>query len=143
MKEGEQMAKKQAKGEVLSTRVFTEFKDEATQAAAKVANRTLGAFLEEAVREKIDREKQVRFDGSDYVPDRDNDRLQGQMDRLKAVMKDGHFRTLQQIHELTGDPEASISAQLRHLRKIRFGNYAVNKHHVSGGLFEYQVVGIA
>ena len=42
-------------------------------------------------------------------------------------MRDAKWRTLKEISELTGDPEASVSAQLRHLRKERFGSHIVNK----------------
>jgi hypothetical protein len=40
---------------------------------------------------------------------------------------EGDARTLQEIADATGDPHASISAQLRHLRKPRFGAYAIDK----------------
>ena len=62
------------------------------------------------------------FNGSDYVPERDDVRLGPQLARVYSVMKDGLPRTLRQIANATGDPEASISAQLRHLKKERFGS---------------------
>jgi len=55
-------------------------------------------------------------------------------------MRDGNWRTLPQIHAATGEPEASISAQLRHLRKERFGGHTVNRRHIENGLFEYQLI---
>jgi hypothetical protein len=55
------------------------------------------------------------------------------------MMSHGGWRTLAEIHQETGDPEASISAQLRHLRKPRFGGYVVNRRRRSGGLWEYQL----
>lgn len=83
------------------------------------------------------------FDGSDYEPDYDDVRLTGQLLRIFNVMKDGIPRTLGEIEALTGDPQASISAQLRHLRKRRFGSHVVRKQ-VRGarehGLFEYQLL---
>jgi hypothetical protein len=79
------------------------------------------------------------FDGSDYVPGRDDDRLRGQQLRIWSLMCDGKFRTLGQIAAVTGDPEASISAQLRHLRKPRFGSFCVDKEYVDHGLFKYRV----
>ena len=36
-----------------------------------------------------------------------------------GVKKGGDWRTLRSIADCTGDPEASVSAQLRHLRKDR------------------------
>ena len=80
-----------------------------------------------------------RFDGAVYEPERDDDRLRGQMDRIYAAVKDGRWRTLAEIAELTGDPQASISAQLRHLRKRRFGAYDVQKRHLRGGTWVYRL----
>lgn len=85
----------------------------------------------------------ARFDGSDYQPKVDDVRLRGQIKRIYDVMKDGKWRTLAEIEALTGDPPASISAQLRHLRKPRFGGFDVNKRARGlrdNGLFEYQVL---
>jgi hypothetical protein len=81
----------------------------------------------------------VRFDGSDYSPSRDDERLTGQLLRVWEVVKDGKKRTLAAIAEATGDPEASISAQLRHLRKARFGGHDVRKEHWGGGLYMYWI----
>ena len=84
----------------------------------------------------------ARFNGSNYQPKADDARLRGQIKRIYDVMKDGGWRTLAEIEALTGDPPASISAQLRHLRKPRFGGLEVNKRARGlreNGLFEYQV----
>lgn len=81
-----------------------------------------------------------RFDGPDYVPSRDNERLAGQMLRVFSLMRDGNWRTLREIAELTGDPEASVSAQLRHLKKERFGGHGLEKEHVGNGLYLYKLV---
>ena len=54
-------------------------------------------------------------------------------------MNDGRWRTLREIATLTGDPEASISAQLRHLRKPRFGAYEVEREYLRDGLYRYKV----
>jgi len=84
--------------------------------------------------------KSVRFNGSDYDPLKDNTRLTGQILRIFNLMKDGEWRTLADIEQKTGDPQASISAQLRHLRKARFGGFKVIKSNLSGGLFRYKVI---
>lgn len=55
-------------------------------------------------------------------------------------MKDGYWRTLGWIADSTGDPEASISAQLRHLRKPRFGGHTVEREHLGNGLYQYRLV---
>lgn len=80
------------------------------------------------------------FDGDDYVPARDDERLTDQYHRIFALMRDGAWRTLAHIEHLTGDPPASISAQLRHMRKARFGAHTVNRRYVHDGLYEYQLV---
>lgn len=56
-------------------------------------------------------------------------------------MRDEHWRTLSEIAQVLGYPEASISAQLRHLRKPDFGSYLVDKRRRpnSPGYWEYRV----
>ena len=83
------------------------------------------------------------FDGPDYDPKFDKDRLTGQIQRVFDLMQDGRWRTLSEIEEMSRDPQASISAQLRHLRKKRFGSHTVNKRprgERETGLFEYQLI---
>jgi hypothetical protein len=82
----------------------------------------------------------VRFSGSDYDHTRDADRLDGQLLRIWSVMASGEWKTLAEISALTGDPPASVSAQLRHLRKERFGSHQVQKIHLGRGLYRYRVV---
>lgn len=82
----------------------------------------------------------VRFNGADYVPERDNARLTGQLLRVWNVVSNGGWHTLKEISQKTGDPEASVSAQLRHLRKDRFGGYTVERKHIQMGLYKYRVV---
>ena len=83
------------------------------------------------------------FNGSDYDPQFDNARLTGQIKRVYNLMIDGNWRTLSEIEAITGDPQASISAQLRHLRKERFASHIVNKRSRGErvvGLYEYQLL---
>lgn len=57
---------------------------------------------------------------------------------------DGGWMTLRELAELTNYGEASISAQLRHLRKERFGGYVVAKRHrgpACEGIWEYRIAG--
>ncbi len=85
----------------------------------------------------------VRFNGPVYESKYDRKRLTGQILRVFDAMKDGSWRTLEEIHLITNDPQASISAQLRHLRKERFGEHTVNKQprgERENGLWEYQVI---
>ena len=69
-------------------------------------------------------------------------RLLQQHETIRDLMLDGRWRTLGEIAEKTDYPEASISAQLRHLRKPRFGKFRVEKQRrngISSGLWEYRV----
>lgn len=80
------------------------------------------------------------FNGSDYEPTRDKAQLTGQVQRVFTAMQDGRWRSLPEIEAVTHDPPASISAQLRHLRKVRFGAHTIEKRNRGGGLFEYRLV---
>ena len=81
----------------------------------------------------------IRFNGADYAPDRDNARLSTQLQDIVDLMRDGDWRSLPDIAVETGHPEASISAQLRHLRKPRFGAHTVDRRYVGHGLYEYRL----
>jgi len=88
-------------------------------------------------------DNEYKYAGSDYVPALDNARLDTQLERVKASMLDAQWRTLAEIASITGDPPASISAQLRHLRKPKFGSWTVEKRsrgERSRGLFEYRLL---
>ena len=71
----------------------------------------------------------------------DSERLERQMDRIRSLMLDGQWRSLAEITEQTGIPEASASSDLRHLRKDRFGAHLVEKRRrvPKCGLWEYRV----
>ena len=86
-------------------------------------------------------QSELRFDGADYVPNRDNSRLGSQLQRVFSLVADGKWRSLQDMSDLTGDPQASISAQLRHLRKARFGSWNVERRYINNGLYEYRLNG--
>jgi hypothetical protein len=82
----------------------------------------------------------TRFDGDDYVPERDNDRLIRQYERIFSLMRDGVWRGLREIESKTNDPPASISAQLRHMRKRRFGAHTIDRRYLGEGLYEYRLI---
>lgn len=81
-----------------------------------------------------------RFNGADYEPERDNSRLGPQLERVYAIMADHKWHTLYEIADRTGAPPPSVSAQLRHLRKARFGAHQIERRHVGNGLYEYRLV---
>lgn len=83
------------------------------------------------------------FDGADYESEKDHARLSGQIKRVFDLMQDEQWRTLDEIASATGDPHASISAQLRNLRKDKFGSYEIVKRprgNRESGLFEYRLI---
>lgn len=85
----------------------------------------------------------LRFNGPAYSPPLDRVRLTGQIKRIYILMCDGRWRALFEISDATGDPEASVSAQLRHLRKARFGLHAVERRRRGNpheGLHEYRLL---
>jgi len=90
----------------------------------------------------IDLQVGADFDGPVYEPRFDKSRLTGQILRVFISMQNGRWRTLKEIEHMTGDPAASISAQLRHLRKFKFGSHTVDKRPRGErihGLWEYRL----
>jgi len=85
-------------------------------------------------------QSEMRFDGSDYEQERDAPRLSSQFKRVFDLMQDGEWRALREIADLTGDPEASVSAQLRHMRKERFGSHVIEKKYIENGLYHYRLL---
>lgn len=83
------------------------------------------------------------FDGATYQPVPDHGRLTSQMLRVFQVMSDGRWRPLGEIAMTTGDPQASVSARLRDLRKEKFGGHVVERRargERERGLFEYRLL---
>ena len=84
---------------------------------------------------------EIDFDGATYSPELDRERLATQFNIVFKLMEDGCWRTLSEIENITGFPQASISARLRDFRKDRFGGYIVNRRRkVDSGLFEYKLM---
>ena len=82
------------------------------------------------------------FGGQSYDPVKDRERLGKQLCRVMDLMIDGKPRTLRQISDATHDPEASISARLRDVRKV-FGKDSLESTRVKGGLWTYRYRGAA
>lgn len=88
----------------------------------------------------------IFFDGPPELdPDKRHNRLLKQHEVIRDYMlSHRQFKSVPSIHralESQGHfyPENSISAQLRHLRKLRFGSFQVDKRHKGNGLWEYRV----
>ncbi len=83
--------------------------------------------------------------GPTFTAALDGRRVGDQMAAILDFMQDGTWRTLGEIEEATRYPQASVSAQLRHLRKPAFGSFQVGKRrrdtgHGTWGLWEYKVL---
>ena len=80
------------------------------------------------------------FDGATYEPEKDQVRLGKQAQIVFTLMEDQCWRTLREIEDRTGFPQASISARLRDFRKDRFGGHGLERRRKNGGTFEYRLV---
>ena len=87
--------------------------------------------------------KTAHFDGDTYEAEFDYERLTGQNRRVYDVVAGGDWLTLDEISQITGDPQASVSARLRDLRKDKFGAATIERNYRGDraqGLYEYRMV---
>ena len=63
-----------------------------------------------------------------------------QIQRVYECMSDGFWYTLDEIADVTDAPVTSISAQLRNLRKPRYGRHTVERRVRWGTQSEYRLV---
>lgn len=80
-------------------------------------------------------------DGTTYEHDVDYQRLNDQMRRVFDAICDRQWHSLSELSATTGDPEASVSARLRDLRKVKFGGWRIESERFSGGWFRYRLAG--
>jgi len=86
-------------------------------------------------------QREFDFAGVTYDEDRDHDRLAKQLRRVVDAMQDMQWHTLAQLSEITGDPEASVSARIRDLRKPpRY--FVIEREYVHRGLWRYRIAGL-
>lgn len=81
-------------------------------------------------------------DGETYNPVADKPRLNAQTQAVFSVVCDGAWRTLRELSDLTGAPEASVSARLRDLRKPGFGGHTIERRRrgdAKRGIHEYRI----
>lgn len=83
------------------------------------------------------------FDGETYDPEQDHERLTRQLDRVRAALieANGGWLTLADLAQRATDPEASVSARLRDLRKEKFGAWIVDarRDENDAGLWWYRI----
>ena len=64
-----------------------------------------------------------------------------QIDRLMNALRSADWLTLPELYAKTNDPIASISANIRNLRKPEHGSREIKRRRRRGNLFEYHLVG--
>lgn len=86
---------------------------------------------------------ELKFDGPTYEPALDRDRLGRQLKKVLYEMAKGEWLTLAELEARIWEPQASISARLRDLRKPRNGGYTIERRRrgeAARGIFEYRMV---
>jgi len=83
----------------------------------------------------------AKYHGPCYSPEHDRRRLSGQILRVFNAMISARWLSLREIAAITGDPEASVSAQIRHLDNIHGIPHDKRRRGEPGrGLWEYQLL---
>ncbi len=77
--------------------------------------------------------------GSTFNQEMDSERLLKQSGRVFEFVKSGRWLTLREISDATGDPEASVSARLRDLRRLGLTVHRRRRGDAKRGLHEYSV----
>ena len=83
------------------------------------------------------------FDGPDYDPALDEDRLSKALGRIWVAMSRGGWWTLAELASAGECSEAGAAARIRDLRKRRYGSHLVEKRRrgdPKAGLWEYRMV---
>ena len=78
--------------------------------------------------------------GKTFYRVRDGERLSRQAKAVWYLMRDKKWRTLPEISDKLGEPQQSVSARLRDLRKDRFGGWDVQRQYVANGVWAYRVL---
>jgi hypothetical protein len=85
------------------------------------------------------------FDSGVQLQPADHLRLGKQLDRIHAIVSDGQWYSVPDVRIAiqrrfgVQDPEPSISAQLRNLRKAKFGGLTIERRRV-GNFWEFRCV---
>ena len=87
------------------------------------------------------KDKLYNFDGADYQPERDQDRLSKGFERVREFMEGKPPMSVEEIMFGAGMKSAtSTSSMIRNLRKKKFGSRTVERTYVSNGLYKYQLL---
>jgi DNA-binding Lrp family transcriptional regulator len=81
----------------------------------------------------------VSFDGEDMDQERDGERLNRQMNIIRERMENAGWLSVQQLSNELGFPATSVSAQIRNLRKDKFGGRYVERRYQGNGLYQFKL----
>lgn len=82
----------------------------------------------------------MSFDGATYDPELDGERLTSQLQRVFALMRDGQWRSPEEIRARIPGSESGLTARVRDFRKTKFGAHTVERRRrKSGGTWEYRL----
>ena len=79
------------------------------------------------------------FDGITYVASRDQARLSGQLAKVRSILADRQWHTLEELAEKSGGSVASASARIRDLRKAKFGSSTIDRKYFTNGVWHYRM----
>lgn len=74
------------------------------------------------------------FPGPGITSDKDESRILTHNEIIWELMLGGGFWTLREVEQITGFPQASISAAFRSFRNPKFGGHNIDREHEGGGL---------
>ncbi|PCJ55047.1 MAG: hypothetical protein COA79_21155 [Planctomycetota bacterium] len=79
--------------------------------------------------------------GDSYKNNLDGHRIGNLMSTIKSIMWDDNWHTLPELSDTTNAMTTSVSASIRHLRKVKFGGHNIIKRRIrSSGLWEYKLI---
>ena len=81
---------------------------------------------------------QPRFDSGVALTASDHTRLGKQIQRVFDVLSDGQWHTVPEVARRTGDPENSVAAQCRNLRKPKHGGHTIERRR-TGNYYEFRL----
>ena len=82
-----------------------------------------------------------RFGGVTYEPAKDEVRLTKSLQKVKDILSEGRWITLDELARRAGCLQTSASARIRDLKKESFGSHKIEKKRseVSDGLWLYRL----
>lgn len=82
------------------------------------------------------------FDGATFDAKQDWPRLMSQLDLVRSALRPGDWYTLRDLVRIAGGSEASVSARVRDLRKLKFGAHRIERRRrrPGAGTWEYRMV---